>query len=85
MANLGASIHIPRTVGQEKKDYFEDRRPSVNCDPSAVTEALILTCLLNEMGDDKLFQYKNKVDQTCSPQNTSQFYILLPLLLLSMS
>ncbi|KAB0375344.1 hypothetical protein FD755_013836 [Muntiacus reevesi] len=58
VANLGASIHIPRTVGQEKKGYFEDRRPSVNCDPSAVTEALILTCLLNEMGD-KLFQYKN--------------------------
>ncbi|KAB0345344.1 hypothetical protein FD754_022270 [Muntiacus muntjak] len=31
VASLGASIHIPRTVDQEKKGYFEDRRPSVNC------------------------------------------------------
>ncbi|KAJ1078872.1 hypothetical protein K5549_010323 [Capra hircus] len=37
VANLGASIHIPRTVGQEKKGYFEDRHPS------AMTEALIRT------------------------------------------
>ena len=58
MANLGASIHIPWTVGQEKKGYFEDRCPSVNCDPSGEMEALILTCLLNEMGY-QLFQYKN--------------------------
>ena len=58
VANLGASIHIPRTVCQEKKGYFEDRRPSANCDPSAMMEALIPTCLLNEMGDE-LFQYKN--------------------------
>ena len=44
VANHGASICIPRTVGQEKKGYFEDRRPSANCDPFAVTEALIRTC-----------------------------------------
>ncbi|XP_061039024.1 glutamine synthetase isoform X1 [Eubalaena glacialis] len=58
VANRGASIRIPRTVGQEKKGYFEDRRPSANCDPFAVTEALIRTCLLNETGDEP-FQYKN--------------------------
>ena len=58
VANRGASIRIPRTVGQEKKGYFEDLRPSANCDPFAVTEALIHTCLLNEMGDEP-FQYKN--------------------------
>ena len=37
VANRGASIRIPRTVGQEKKGYFEDRHPS------AMTEALIRT------------------------------------------
>uniref|UniRef100_A0A8C6LB04 Glutamine synthetase n=1 Tax=Nothobranchius furzeri TaxID=105023 RepID=A0A8C6LB04_NOTFU len=52
VANRGASIRIPRNVGQEKKGYFEDRRPSANCDPYGVTEALIRTCLLNEEGDE---------------------------------
>ncbi|XP_063795851.1 glutamine synthetase [Pseudophryne corroboree] len=51
VANRGASIRIPRHVGQEKKGYFEDRRPSANCNPYAVTEALIRTCVLNETGD----------------------------------
>ncbi|KAH0618283.1 hypothetical protein JD844_017333 [Phrynosoma platyrhinos] len=58
VANRGASIRIPRNVGQEKKGYFEDRRPSANCDPYAVTEALVRTCLLNETGDEP-FEYKN--------------------------
>jgi len=52
VANRGASIRIPRSVGQEQKGYFEDRRPSANCDPYAVTEALIRTCLLAEEGDE---------------------------------
>ncbi|XP_060775692.1 glutamine synthetase [Neoarius graeffei] len=52
VANRGASIRIPRAVGQEKRGYFEDRRPSANCDPYAVTEALIRTCLLNEEGEE---------------------------------
>lgn len=52
VANRGASIRIPRSVGQEKKGYFEDRRPSANCDPYGVTEALVRTCLLNEEGDE---------------------------------
>uniref|UniRef100_A0A8C6NQP0 Glutamine synthetase n=1 Tax=Nothobranchius furzeri TaxID=105023 RepID=A0A8C6NQP0_NOTFU len=52
VANRGASIRIPRLVGQEKKGYFEDRRPSANCDPYAVTQALVRTCLLKEDGDE---------------------------------
>lgn len=58
VANRGASIRIPRSVGQDKKGYFEDRRPSANCDPYAVTEALVRTCLLGETGD-KPTEYKN--------------------------
>lgn len=48
VANRGASIRIPRQVGQEKKGYFEDRRPAANCDPYAVTKAIAITCLLEE-------------------------------------
>jgi len=46
VANRGASVRIPRLVAEEKKGYFEDRRPSSNCDPYAVVEALVRTCLL---------------------------------------
>ena len=52
VANRGASIRIPRAVGSDKKGYFEDRRPSANCDPYVVSEALIRTCLLKEEGDE---------------------------------
>ncbi|KAA8589233.1 hypothetical protein FQN60_012598 [Etheostoma spectabile] len=52
VANRGASIRIPRSVGQDKKGYFEDRRPSANCDPYIVTEALVRTCLLKEEGQE---------------------------------
>lgn len=54
VANRGASIRIPRSVGQDKKGYFEDRRPSANCDPYMVTEVLVRTCLLKEEGDKPL-------------------------------
>ncbi|TEA38119.1 hypothetical protein DBR06_SOUSAS5810061, partial [Sousa chinensis] len=56
VANPGASIHIPRTVGQ-KKGYWEYHHSSANCDPFSVTEALICTCLLNGTGNGPI-QYK---------------------------
>lgn len=48
VANRGCSIRIPRSVGEEKKGYLEDRRPASNCDPYAVTEILVRTTILNE-------------------------------------
>ncbi|XP_074655306.1 glutamine synthetase-like [Tubulanus polymorphus] len=48
VANRGASIRIPRQVMADGFGYFEDRRPSSNCDPYSVTEALVRTCVLNE-------------------------------------
>ena len=48
VANRGASIRIPRSVGAEGKGYLEDRRPSSNCDPYSVTEMIIRTTVLNE-------------------------------------
>ncbi|XP_012259096.1 glutamine synthetase 2 cytoplasmic isoform X2 [Athalia rosae] len=48
VANRNVSIRIPRGVAEDKKGYLEDRRPSSNCDPYAVTDALVRTCVLNE-------------------------------------
>ncbi|KAM3600008.1 uncharacterized protein V6R79_015679 [Siganus canaliculatus] len=47
------SIHIPRQVGQEKKGYFEDRRPAANCDPYAVTKAIADTLLLDSVEEEE--------------------------------
>lgn len=48
VANRAVSVRIPRGVAKAGKGYLEDRRPSSNCDPYAVCDALIRTCLLNE-------------------------------------
>ena len=47
VANRGASIRIPRQVGEDEMGYFEDRRPSSNCDPYSVTEIIIQTTILD--------------------------------------
>ncbi|KAL7890546.1 hypothetical protein AOLI_G00000220 [Acnodon oligacanthus] len=52
VANRDATVRIPLSVAQDQRGYFEDRRPSANCDPYAVTEALIRTCLLSEEGEE---------------------------------
>ena len=49
LANRGASIRIPRQVGEDGYGYLEDRRPSSNCDPYAVTEIIVRTTVLNEV------------------------------------
>ena len=48
VANRGASIRIPRQVSQEGFGYLEDRRPSSNCDPYSVTEAIAYTTLIEK-------------------------------------
>ncbi|VDN11445.1 unnamed protein product [Dibothriocephalus latus] len=45
VANRGASIRIPRQVSDEGYGYLEDRRPSANCDPYAVTMMLVKTTI----------------------------------------
>ena len=46
VAGRGCSIRIPRHVNEEKKGYFEDRRPSSNCDPYLVTSKICETVCL---------------------------------------
>lgn len=48
VANRGASIRITRGVFEAGKGYLEDRRPSSNCDPYCVTEALVRSTLLKD-------------------------------------
>lgn len=51
VANRGASIRIPRQVGEDGYGYLEDRRPSSNCDPYRVTEAIIRTTVLQDWAE----------------------------------
>lgn len=48
VANRGCSIRIPRGVSDEGKGYFEDRRPSSNCDPYTVVERILRTICLDD-------------------------------------
>jgi len=45
VANRGASIRIGRETEAEGKGYFEDRRPSSNCDPYVVTGKIMETIM----------------------------------------
>ncbi|XP_059619314.1 glutamine synthetase 2 cytoplasmic isoform X1 [Phlebotomus argentipes] len=49
VAHRGASVRIPRGVNDEKCGYFEDRRPSSNCDPYSVVNEILKTICLNEV------------------------------------
>lgn len=48
VGNRGASVRIPTTTFLLQKGYFEDRRPSSNCDPYVVSSVLF-EHVLNEM------------------------------------
>jgi len=48
VANRGSSIRIPRQCHADGFGYIEDRRPSSNCDPYSVTEALVRTTILDQ-------------------------------------
>lgn len=45
-ANRGASVRIGNSNMKNKKGYFEDRRPSSNCDPYLVTSKIFETTIL---------------------------------------
>jgi glutamine synthetase len=46
VASRCSSVRIPRQTDTDGCGYFEDRRPSSNCDPYAVTDAIVRTCVL---------------------------------------
>lgn len=48
VADRGSSCRIPRNCVEDKKGFFEDRRPASNCDPYLITDMLVRTCVLNE-------------------------------------
>lgn len=49
VAHRGCSIRIPRGVADDGYGYFEDRRPSSNCDPYTVVERMLRTICLDEI------------------------------------
>ena len=48
VANRGCSVRIPTMVLKDEKGYFEDRRPSSNCDPYLVTSKLFETTVIKK-------------------------------------
>lgn len=48
IANRGASIRRGNATTKNKKGYFEDRRPSSNCDPYLVTGKIFETTVFNK-------------------------------------
>lgn len=48
VANRGCSVRRGNDTVKNGKGYFEDRRPSSNCDPYLVTAKLFETCCLND-------------------------------------
>ena len=44
VANRGSSVRIPNETFKNKKGYFEDRRPSANCNPYLVCSKMLETC-----------------------------------------
>ena len=46
VANRGASVRIGNENKKNGKGYFEDRRPSSNCDPYQVTSKMVETVCL---------------------------------------
>jgi glutamine synthetase len=47
ISNRGASIRRGLDTVKNKQGYFEDRRPSSNCDPYVVTSKIFKTCILD--------------------------------------
>lgn len=48
VAHRGASIRIPRGVADAGCGYFEDRRPSSNCDPYSVVARILQTICIEK-------------------------------------
>lgn len=48
IGNRGSSVRVGNEAINDKKGYFEDRRPGSNCDPYLVTGMLFKTTILNE-------------------------------------
>lgn len=49
IADRGKSIRIGNKTNKDRKGYFEDRRPSSNCDPYLVTSKLYKTIVVDQM------------------------------------
>jgi glutamine synthetase len=68
IANRGASVRRGHDTIKNKKGYFEDRRPSSNCDPYLVTSIIFkTTCLHNEK--DLMYINDDKNNYTNLPDN----------------
>jgi glutamine synthetase len=54
ISDRGASIRIPKSVGEEWKGYLEDRRPAANADPYKIMQEIQTSLLIAK---EFLYQY----------------------------
>jgi len=61
--NRGRSIRIPIPTMQNKKGYFEDRRPASNIDPYLATGIIVDTvCLKSKYCEEFIKSYKDSME-----------------------
>ena len=80
IANRGASIRIGNNNVKNKKGYFEDRRPSSNCDPYLVSSIIFQTTVLDDeeqLYDKPMKQHEyNNLTQANIVTNIMEFGIM---------
>jgi hypothetical protein len=65
ISDRGASIRVPRSVGETWKGYLEDRRPSSNANPYKILNVICESLSLAEELDETLhIMYDDDVDTT---------------------
>lgn len=64
ISNRGASIRVPKSVGETWKGYLEDRRPSSNANPYKIINVICESLSLAEELDETLHIMYDDVDTT---------------------
>jgi len=64
VSDRGASIRVPKVVGETWKGYLEDRRPGSNADPYRILNVISESLKLSEELDTTLHAMYNDVDTT---------------------
>lgn len=62
ISDRGASIRVPKSVGEIWKGYLEDRRPGSNADPYKILNVICESLTLSEELDTTLHAMYNNVD-----------------------
>jgi glutamine synthetase len=68
ISDRGASIRVPKSVGETWKGYLEDRRPASNANPYKIMYSISTSLDLAEKLDNTLHNMYNDIDITKSSE-----------------